>query len=199
MIFNKEKLRCLFTPPKNGSTTAKYFLQNLGWYAHSQPHPYPDIMIKTYPNLKNYKLYVFIRNPVERFISAVLFAKQLNSDYVNKIIHDHNLSINVEDMNFELFTTHLNNFKKHFKFIFEPQIKWLTVDNLNFLNFSNYEKEIRRISDTQDSKTYPLMIKNQSKNFEQRIITNNLIDFVETEYAHDCKIWREHFGYSLQI
>lgn len=188
---------CLFLPPKNGSQTAMSFLESNGWYVYPSLHSKPDLMLKNYPILNTYKLYVFIRNPVDRFVSAILFAKNAYKNRVNKFILENSLNTTVENLTYEKIVVHIDSFKKSFDFILEPQINWLTVNNINILDFYNYEEAIRSISNLYDPNKYPLIIRNKSNGFGKQLITNEVISYVKTEYAEDCKIWGEYFGRRL--
>ena len=199
MIFNKEKQRCLFSPPKNGTFSAFEFLKELQWYSHphwhyTTMHSCPDAMLEKYPNLKNYELYVFVRNPVERFVSAILHVKRIYVDNCIQIIREKNLDTSVKDMSYDMFIDHIDTFKSVYPLVFQPQIKWLSVPSINILDFYNFESELRRISEAYDVEKYPVPVRNKSTSFGRSVITEKVMQFVEREYADDCRIWREHFG-----
>jgi hypothetical protein len=212
MIFNKDKLRCLFLPPKNGTFTARAFLidnadgsQHSGWHTytdfhHSVVHQYPEVAIGKYPNLKNYKHYAFVRNPVDRFVSAILHVKYMYVPYIHNIIDKHSLDTTVKHMTYEQVIDCIDDFKSISdlsSLVFEPQINWLSLPSVELLDFDNYENEIRRISDFHNAEERPLVIAHKRNNFGESVVTNKVIEFVETEYAEDCKIWREYFGRRL--
>lgn len=199
MIFNKEKLKCLFFPPKNGTITAYDFLQDLGWYFHpskhySFMHSYPDTMIKRYPNLNNYEIYVFIRNPLNRFVSSILYLKRMYGKKLNKIIEENKLNTTVDKLTYDEFINLFEKIKKSYDFfdvIFKPQFKWVSLQNIKLLDFCNYELELRKVS---GNYTNPIILKNASTDFGKSVVTENVIDFVRSYYAEDYALARDRLG-----
>ena len=170
MLFNKEKLRCLFCPSKNGTHTAFGFLENLGWHSYAVKnqftlHVYPKFAVEKYLNLNNYELYSFYRDPVDRFVSGILFTKQKRSKFIEKVIKEKNLDFDVESMTYDQFVDHFDSFTKFTPIIFEPQVNWISYPRINVLDFDNYESELRRISDAHDANKYPMLFENKATEF----------------------------------
>jgi hypothetical protein len=203
MIFNKEKQRCLFFPPKNGTQTAFNFLQGLGWHSHTNKtfetfHTYPNEMVDKYVNLKNYNLYCFLRNPIDRFVSAVLWVKRNNTAQIEHVLKTKNVDSDAESLTYDQFVDNLEELKLGTTpKIFEPQINWLAYPGINILNFYNYEAELRQLSGAYDRKKYPIRLVNVSTDFGKSVVTSKVIEFVKTNYFEDCKLWDTYFSKSV--
>lgn len=196
MIFHKEKKLCMFEPPKNGTTTARYFLKNIGWKILTPEHAFPNELVTKYPNLRDYKYYVFLRNPLERFISINLQIKRMEQNVAvhsrfAKVIEELGLDCNLETLTHEQIANNFAAFKAKITIMYAPQVTWVTLPGTEVLDFDNYEAEIRRVSEDYSS---PLVIKNQSTGFGATPVTQKVIDFVRQHYAADYALAKDRLG-----
>jgi hypothetical protein len=193
MLFRKETKQCLFEPPKTGTRTARGFLRAAGWTYLAPDHGYPDDYLAKYPNLFEYKAYCFLRNPLDRFVSTVLFLKQYPScaARVQQVIDENKIDATVETLSYDQFVDHINQFKAKFLIMLEAQSRWMTLPGTEVLDFYNYETEIRRISGDYNS---PLGVINRTTDFGKSAITQKVIDFVWQEYAADYALAKDRLG-----
>lgn len=188
MKFDKASMQAFLFPPKCGSQTAMRFLDECGWKSTHQAHAVPEFLIKKYPNLRNYRIYAFFRNPLARFESAVLYAKQagLYHKLMDEFLLNQNINKTRETVSYDDIVDVFPAVKQTFGIIFKPQVDWYQVPNVTPLNFNNYESEIRRITGNAE---IPLVIRNKSTKFGKSVITQKVIDFVRNEYADDYRLW----------
>lgn len=193
MLFHKDKKLCLFEPPKTGTRTARSFLHNVGWVYLAPDHGYPEDYLAKYSNLNQYQAYCFLRNPLERFVSTILFLKQLNSvtTRIQQIIDENTIPATVETLTYEQFVDYFSQFDTKFPIMWEPQSRWTTLPGTEILDFDNYEAEIRRIS---GDYTNPLVVQNKSTDFGKSVVTQKVIDFVRQEYAADYALAKDRLG-----
>jgi hypothetical protein len=191
MIFHKEKKLCMFLPPKNGTFSTRAFLKKSGWIFLNPPHVYPEMLLKKYTNLSSYKYFAFMRHPIDKFESAMLFTKKQPGGFalVEKMISQKGFNCTVENLTYDQFIDGIDIVKN--EIMFQPQVKWFLLPGTEVLNFDNFESELRRISGDYVS---PLEAKNVTGDFGKSVITQKVIDFVKTEYAADCAFWKERFG-----
>jgi len=185
MYFSKEKKLCLYEPPKTGTRTAQAFLRSVGWHFLAPDHGFPEDYLKAHPNLYNYKAFAFFRNPLDRFISLILFVKQHYSSNIKT------KDKNIKDYSYEEFVNSFDVIKSHIPILSAAQSCWMTHPNTEVLNFDNYEAEIRRIS---GDYTNPVIIKNKSTDFGRSVVTQKVIDFVRQEYAADYALAKDRLG-----
>lgn len=192
MIFHKEKKLCMFLPPKTGTQTARIFLKNVGWNIVAPEHQVPESCLVKYPNLIEYKSYVYLRNPLDRFVSGILFLKQNTaSRYFKQLLESRSIDVSVEHITYEQFLDVFEETNNKFANIFNPQTFWMTHPNTEVLDFDNYEAEIRRIS---GDYTNPVIIKNKSTDFGRSVVTQKVIDFVRQHYAADYALAKDRLG-----
>lgn len=193
MIFNKEKKLCMFLPPKTGTQTAKVFLKNVGWHVVMPEHSYPETHLAKYPNLSDYKCHIFLRNPLDRFVSNVLFLKQHKNGgrIFQKILDENQISTTLEAFTYEQFIDLFTTIKNNFEMMLDPQSRWATLPGTEVLDFDNYEAEIRRIS---EDYTNPLVVQNKSTDFGRSVVTQKVVDFVRQHYAADYALAKDRLG-----
>lgn len=192
MLFQKEQKLCLFLPPKNGTNTAINFLTSSDWkMIKPLGHILPEHAVEKWPNLTQYRPHVFVRNPLNRFISTVLFLKQKDEERFQGVLTASGIEESVEGCSYDQVIDAFGNFKSIFKILLFPQSRWATLPNTEILDFDNYEAEIRRIS---GNYTNPLIIKNKSTDFGRSVITQKVIDFVRQEYAADYALAKDRLG-----
>ena len=205
MLFHKEKKLALFLPPKTGTTTAIRFLPTVGWNILKPYHEKPDYFQSKYPNLATYKKFSFLRDPLDRFGSAVRhtrnvydFAYQNFYDRIglplSKIFAEMGVTRPVSMLSYDEFVDYLPIIESKFP-VFSLQANWFTDPNTEALDFSNYEAELRRISGATDPVQYPIAVQNSSNKPENDPeITAKVIDFVRERYAADYLLAKELLG-----
>ena len=193
MYFHKASKQAFVFPPKCGTQTAMRFLAACGWKHAAKSHFVPEVFIEKYSNLQSYKLYAFLRNPLARFESAVLYAKQagINHKVMDKLLVDHGIQKTRETVSYDELVDIFPAVKEAFGVIFKPQVDWYQVPNVTPLDFDNYEVEIRRITGNTE---VPLVIRNKSTAFGKSVITQKVIDFVRQEYAADYALAKDRLG-----
>lgn len=193
MLFHKENKLCMFLPPKTGTQTARAFLKNAGWHGVSPDHSYPETHLAKYPNLSTYKHHVFLRNPLDRFVSTIVFLKQHENTigHFKKVIDANQIGTTVEAFTYDQFVDLFDTFNTRFEMMLEPQSRWATLPSTEILDFDNYEAEIRRIS---GDYTNPVIIKNKSTDFGKSVVTQKVIDFVRQHYAADYALAKDRLG-----
>lgn len=184
MYFNKAQKLCFFEPPKTGTRTAQAFLRSSGWHFLAPDHGLPEEYLERHPNLIQYKAYMFLRNPLDRFISLILFIKQSNLALEFK-------SSEVLHYTYEKFVDVFDFVKSRFPILSRAQSCWATHPTTEVLDFHNYEAEIRRITGNTE---VPLVIRNKSTAFGKSAITQKVIDFVRQEYAADYELAKSRLG-----
>lgn len=194
MLFHKEKKQCMFLPPKNGTTTAQIFLKKSGWHYLKPQHVYPEMLLEKHPNLAGYNYYAFFRNPLERFVSSIIFTKQKEGGFkiLTKVIEDRQLGCTVEDMTYDQFVDNFSLIEERTpSVVYEAQSRWMTLPGTEILDFDNYEAEIRRISGDYVS---PVIVQNKSTDFGKSVVTQKVIDFVRQHYAADYALAKDRLG-----
>lgn len=193
MYFHKASKQAFLFPPKCGSITAMNFLAACGWKTAYMSHNVPEFFIEKYPNLKNYQIYAFFRNPVTRFESAVLYAKQakINHEILEKLLVDNNIQETRQSVSYDKIVDIFPAVKTALGVIFKPQIEWYRVPNVTPLDFDNYEAEIRRITGNMET---PVVAMNKATSFGKSEITQKVIDFIRQEYAADYALAKDRLG-----
>lgn len=201
MIFHKEKKLCLFMPPRTGSTTARIFLAKNGWNLLKPEHGRPDQHLKKYPNIAEYKAHVFLRNPLTKFVSSILFLKRVfipngtpqhfGYALVEELIKANGLDCTVESLSYDQVVDLFPQFKEKFGVMFLAQVDWATMPGTEVLDFDNYEAELRRISGAEG----PIPNLNPTRNdYGKSVVTQKVIDFVRQEYAADYALAKDRLG-----
>jgi len=181
MLFHKEKLLALFLVPKTGTTSANDFLKKFGWQSIMPEHQTPEYFVKCYPNLNKYQFFAYIRDPLKRFESTILYLK----------------SIDVTDVIDLTYDECVNNFERLFKndmSLFHPQVRWFRDSRVQALDFDNYESELRKISGVADTSSYEIQKLNNTSFVEKGVVTQKVIDFVRSYYAEDYALARNRLG-----
>lgn len=192
MIFNKEKRLCFFTPTKNGTHTLHKFLRTMGWYTINPfNHAYPEVLIKKFPNLVNYKTFAFLRNPLERFESFVLFFKQKRQEELQWVFDEIGITKSIQDFSYEDMIDLIGKLPNRFDVFYAPQSKWMTFQTTEILDFDNFESELRRIAGVTDM---PVPRENATTDWGKSVITDKVRAFVREYYAADYALAQERLG-----
>lgn len=196
MHFHKESKKAFIYPPKTGSTSLENFLDAMGWKKLRQVYMPVDVVVSRYPNLANYTIYGFLRNPLHRFESVILHLKRAEENIplnpFRKIIEDKfgkpGETASYEDV-VDVFPIMLEGLPK----FFSPQSYLLNHPKVTVLDFDNYEAELRQATgNTVD----PIPFLNVSANFDvpKSEITDKVRAFVREYYAADYALAKDRLG-----
>lgn len=176
MIFFKQHKVCFAFPPKTGTSTAEAFLLKASGYTRLQYRHHLPFSLKDKSVLDGYKVYSFLRNPLDRTVSCFKSYMALFS--------------------YSSYDEFINNFDKHIKpdnLIFLPQAAWFKGADVIALDFDNYEVQIRKATAGLGLDDVPVIALNQSPKTDA-LVTEKVVDFVKTKYAEDCALWKAKFG-----
>jgi hypothetical protein len=193
MVFDKRLKIAFVLPTKTGSTALRCYLKEYGFFRLQEKHGTVDELIKLYPNLVNYSIYGFFRNPLERFESGILYAKQhrVFSQVVAKRVANLGITKSLEEISYEEI---INNFLKLFGenlILFNPQVNWLKHPKVTALDYHNMQAELTRVVATFDE---PMPVMNKSNDFGRSIITDKVKNFVRDYYAADYQFAKDVLG-----
>ena len=193
MIFHKESKQAFVFPPKCGTQTTKNFLDVCKWKNLGMTHVPTRKHIILYPNLKNYRIYAWFRDPVLRLESGILYIKQIGfyTPILDKFLMDQGINKTRETVTYEELIDVFPEMVKNFDVIFHPQADWYDEPNVIPLDFNNMEAELRRITGNYDSK---FMILNKSYDFGRMPISDKVRNFVREYYAADYAVAKERMG-----
>ena len=193
MVFDKQIKIAFVLPTKTGSTALRCYLKEYGFFRLKEKHGTVDELIKLYPNLVNYSIYGFFRNPIERFESGILYAKQhrVLSKVVAKRIVDLGITKSLEEISYEeIIDNFLKLFGENF-ILFNPQVNWLKHPKVTVLDYHNMQAELTRVVATFDE---PMPVMNKSNDFGKSVITEKVRNFVREYYAADYALAKERLG-----
>lgn len=184
MIFNKATKQAFICPTKVGTFTTAHFLKNAGWKSLGGPHQFFTIFAEKYPNLLQYQVYCFMRDPLARFESAILHLKQMpyTRDNFKLVIDEQGINKTIEQISYDEVVDIFPALSVEFEMLFKPQTAWFTHSNIQALDFQNMEAELRRITGNTEQ---PLVRYNTSTDFGRSVVTQKVIDFVRQHYAAD--------------
>lgn len=195
MFFHKASQRAFVFPAKCGTYTVMNFLHNCGWKSVGNNHFSAEWFIEKYPNLQNYEIYAFVRDPVLRFESGILHIKQItrSRSIFEKFLIDQGISKTWETVSYEDLIPVFSAMHKKFSVVFDPQVKWHQAPNVRALDFNNMEAELRRITGNSDQ---PLVRYNTSTDVGRSEITQTVRDFVRDYYAVDYALAQDRLGWN---
>lgn len=199
MVFSKETKQTFIHPTKTGTHTTRTFLKATGWkelifLEDGQCwHSSPEALITKYPNLSNYTIYGFLRDPLRRFESAVLHIKR--DSWVNKnlekVLRQNKINDPLELVSYETFINVFPQLPKQMDIFLKPQAFWLAHSKVTILDFDNLEFELRRIS---GNTTQSIEVINKANDFGRSNITHTVRDFVREQYAVDYALAKDRLG-----
>jgi hypothetical protein len=192
VIFKDHKVAFLF-PPKTGSTTAAKFLMNSkDAVVFDDRHATPIRAIKLEPNLSEYKVYSFLRNPAERFISGVLMFKEYKyTQQLMKIFSRDDIA-DYKDFIEVYYERHKN---QNFANLLYPQATYFNTDlEVIALDFDNYGPELRKATVGLGLDDFPIGWENKGAYDGKKEMAEKVISYVKTKYAEDCELWFQKFG-----
>lgn len=208
MIISHRQKFAFFRPPKNGTTTATFFLRICGAFdehdtlsgmrpqgmapsanldqdeyvaeAHYTPKQAIDAGLITLDQLREYRSVAVLRNPVNRTLSALIHqsGRFCDPSYISLIV---------------------NNYEGDFSRLLEMrQSDWFYVDGelvLEPLLMDNYESHLREIINHVGGVDFPVLptMNERSKTrgyfTMEQWLTPEFLDFVHTNYADDISLY----------
>lgn len=193
MFFHKPSRQAFVFPPKCGTFTTIAFLRNCGWDTLGASHAVTEEFINKYPNLKNYRIYSWFRDPVKRFESSILHAKQKPHyrTILEQILLEQNINETLQTVSYEQLVDVFPIIEERCKIIFDPQSKWYTSPNVEPLNFDDMEAELRRVT---GNFKLSFVRSNTSTDFGRSVITQKVVDFVRSHYAEDYALVKDRLS-----
>lgn len=177
MFFHKDKKLAFLLPPKIGTHTLIDFLPKCGFYALPPVHRNFEWFANKYPNLSQYTVYAFMREPMDYFESAFRYMRR-------SISPDSELA-GIDFQSYEQMIEYLPAFQREINILTKPQSWWLSDTRLTLLNFNNFESELRRITGNTDQ---PIPKLNAADEW-RGVITPAVEEFVRQHYADDYRLW----------
>lgn len=192
MLFNKQTKQAFVFPPKNGTHTVVNFLHQFGWHRNSDHHKTTDLLLSEYPNLNEYTIYGFLRDPIKRFESVILHFKQFPYTRLqfDSFLQEQNATPR-EQLSYDEFVDLIPAMPSNYQILLQPQSDWLAFPQVTVLDFNLFETELRRISGNIDQ---PIERYNYASEFGKSVITDKVRAFVRDRYAVDYQLARERLN-----
>lgn len=180
MYYDPQRKLAFVFPIRTGSTTLYKILGDSGLIPiPDAKHIFIDDAIIKIPELKDYAVYGFFRDPVDRFLSIKRYLFQIVKNTVQRM-NPVGLEF-LEKEDYENATAKLHLY-------FTPQTKWL--NNATLLDFRNYTPEVLRVMKMLDVKQVSIAVNNWTENSDE-VPSQRVIDFVQSYYADDYRLGRE--------
>lgn len=193
MIFHKATQKAFICPTKVGTFTTINFLKSIGWKSLGGPHQLLSEFTEKYPNLLQYQVYCFVRDPLARFESAILHLKQ--KSYVQSefktVIDEQGADKTIEQISYDEVVDIFPALSVKFEMMFKPQTSWFTHPNIQALDFHNMEAELRLVTGNTEQ---PFVLHNASTDFGRSTITDKVRAFVREYYAADYQFAKDVLG-----
>lgn len=193
MMFNKATKQAFVHPPKTGTHTIQKFLIEHDWKKLPMTHARTERLIRDYPNLNDYTIYGFLRDPLERFESAILHVKRSHrvDQILARVLQQNGIADSVETVSYETLIGIFPAVSEVLPAFFRPQSAWLDHPKVTVLDFRNIDAELRRIAGNTDR---PIVRQNVATNFGKSVITRAVEDFVRDHYAPDYALMNSRLG-----
>lgn len=193
MVFNKQNKVAFVCPPRTGSTTLHTYLNGQGWFRLKEKHESLENLIELYPNLVEYKVYGFFRNPLIRFESCILYAKQnfLFSSIFNRRIANAGIEKTIQELSYEDVVDNFSQLFNFGGFLFKPQTFWFNDPRVTALDFHNMKSELDKVIGLISD---PIPVLNGSNDFGRSVITDKVRAFVRDYYAADYQFAKDVLG-----
>ena len=172
MIFCKERKIAFFLPPRTGSASLIYILSNVGFSITAYRHIFYSKALEIYPQLSNYKLYGFFRNPEDRFVSAIKACERTKTENIREVFNN-------------------------YIFLFNPQTNFLVQPHVTVLDFDNYEDELVKV--VGDSVKGCSAIRANESTSKDFVRSKELKFYVQQAYAADYEIGMKVLGKRYDI
>lgn len=192
MLFNKQTKQAFVFPPKNGTHTVVNFLHQFGWQRNSDHHKTTDLLLSEYPNLSQYTIYGFLRDPLKRFESVMLHFKQFPYTRLqfDEFLQQQNASPR-EQLTYDEFVDLMPVMPSKFDILFQLQSDWLAFPEVTVLDFDGMDSELRRISGNADQ---PIERYNYANDFGKSVITDKVRAYVRERYAADYRLAQDRLN-----
>jgi hypothetical protein len=196
VLFEDKKVAFLL-PAKTGSTTVLNYLKHssLQKTITEERHLYLSEALDQFPQIKEYKVYCFVRNPAKRFASFLMM--QLDKQPIKNLINVFKKDIKQGYFDF-MGAYFLNNRYSYNYRLSAPQVNYFGEANVIALDFDDFDAELKKA--TQDLGIGPAEIKHsgrrdyESEGVDKQKLVDWVMPFVKVEYADDCRLWEERFG-----
>ena len=176
MFFNKQKQIAFILPTKCGTHTVRNYLSQVPyWHSLKFIHEPLERIASVYPNLNQYTVYGFFRNPMLRFESAARHAYRVGS---------------VRFESYDDFVDRIVEMEEAYKLLVYPQSHWFADPRVTPLDFDNLKSELHRITET----TFPLEQLNAAGDSWRSEITDKVRSFVREYYAADYALAKDRLG-----
>lgn len=184
MFFHKEKKVAFLLSPKKGTHTLVNFLFKCGFYPLPPAHNQFEWFANKYPNLNQYTIYAFMREPMSHFESAFRHLRRY-------ILKTGELT-GIDFQSYEQLIEYLPVFqsKPNLDILTKPQSYWLSDARLMLLDFNNFEAELRRITSNTDQPIPKLNVADEWRG----VITPAVENFVRNYYAADYALAKDRLG-----
>lgn len=193
MVFDKRLKIAFVLPTKTGSTSLRCYLREYGFFRLKEKHETVDKLIELYPNLVDYSIYGFFRNPIERFESALLYAKQhrIFSRVVEAKLKNIGVTKTLEEISYDEMVDNFSSLFDDSLLLFRPQVDWLKHPKVTALDYHNMQAELTRVVAKFDE---PMPVLNKANDFGRSVITDKVRDFVRNYYAADYQFAKDVLG-----
>jgi hypothetical protein len=195
MVLFKDKKVAFLLPPKTGTTTAVKFFRNSNQATIFEGiHLEASVAVKQAPEIVDYKIYCFLRNPAERFISGLLMLKEhyFINNFLNALSKE-----SVTDCKDFVDVYFLRNRNKIPSIIFCPQHIYFDGLNVTALDFDDYEAELKSATKDLGLDDFSIVWENEGTHEKKKELAKKVVSFVKKEYPKDCELWLQKFGKSL--
>lgn len=194
LIVDEHRIAFAF-PAKTGSTTAVKFISNFKGATKVLPqkHLLPSEVVKDYPQIKDYRIFCFVRNPVDRFVSAMCMngTEPFIKDLATAVCKTEDLNVDEFLQKYFLGGVQHGPFRRY---MFLPQIKYFQGFDVTALDFDDYETELRKATEGLGLSDIKVTRENEGDSEMKKQLTFKVTSFVKAEYAEDCAFWEGKFG-----
>ena len=168
-------------------------MKNIGWKSLGGPHQFFGELAEKYPNLFQYQVYCFARDPLARFESIILHLKQMpyTRDDFKNVIDEQGIGKTAEQISYDEVVDIFPALSAKFEMLFKQQTAWFTHPNIQALDFQNMEAELRLVTGNTDQ---PLVRYNTSTDFGRSVVTDKVRAFVREYYAADYQFAKDVLG-----
>jgi hypothetical protein len=183
MLFHKPTKTAFVLPPKTGTTSLVLYLRKLDFkfvpdkdFSISNiKHPFTRDMVDLHPNLANYSLYGFFRDPLSRYVSILRMYKKLGKT----LTKEHFASPEQQD-------------EKLPAEILGRQVDWLDYPNMTVLDFEKFNEEVKAFGERYGHSDTPVPKLNASSMAVD--VTDDIKQFVRDYYAADYALAKDVLG-----
>ena len=167
MILCSKRKFCIFLSPKTGTVSLTEIFKNLGVEEAVHDHSsYKEIQyrIDNGLNIEGYRFFCFYRDPVDRCRSMITHFMRKRCREFFPLLYGNSVPFSILDNRTYGFLSSdlqekidsvpmIDVFRKmnHFKeLVYGKQIDWLNFDKIEYLNFHQYESQVKFLLETLD-------------------------------------------------